>query len=77
MRLNYVGNDIDSSPNIPDENKCQRLCQEHVRCKFWSYDFSTKKCYRHTEASKALGSCNTCTHGPKKCSGKYELKKHF
>ena len=68
---NYVGNEIDSEENVNYAGKCQKLCLEHSQCKFWTYDYSNKKCYRQTEkAATALGTCKTCIRGPRSCSGK-------
>ena len=68
---NYVGNEIDSEENVNYAGKCQKLCLEHSQCKFWTYDYSNKKCYRQTEkAVTALGKCKTCIRGPRSCSGK-------
>ena len=70
---NYDGNYIDAVGNINDaEKKCQKLCQEHSQCKFWTYNSSSKICWRQTEnAPMALGTCTTCIHGPSICSGKH------
>ena len=54
----------------PNAEKCQKYCQSHARCKFWTYDSSNRKCYRHTEAAQsALGTCKSCKRGPRFCSG--------
>ena len=69
---NYVGNQIDYVDNINDVTSCQEKCQELIECKFWTYNSKTKKCYRQTaNAPEYLGTCITCTRGPRNCpSGK-------
>ena len=69
---NYAGNNIDRVENVNDAEDCQKFCQRHSQCKFWTYNSSNKKCYRHTEkAPTALGTCATCIRGPRLCSGKH------
>ena len=71
MTGNYLHNNVDSVESVNDATSCQKLCQEHSQCKFWTYDYSNKKCYRQTEkAATALGTCKTCIRGPRSCSGK-------
>ena len=73
---NYQGNYIDyATPYDSDNNHpedCQKHCQDHPQCKFWSYNTDTKTCWRHTEnAPTVLGTCATCLRGPRFCSGKH------
>ena len=72
MTGNYNGNNIDYVQNINDATSCQEECQKHVECKFWTYNSNTKNCWRQTaNAPEILGTCDTCTRGPRNCaSGK-------
>ena len=76
---NYLHNNIDSVENVNDAQGCQRICQEHSQCKFWTYNSSNKNCFPQTEeAPTALGTCSTCIHGPRFCQGKYvTLQEYF
>ena len=68
MTGNYNGNNIDSVGNINDATSCQEKCQDVLECKYWTYDSKTKKCWRQTaNAPKNLGTCSTCTRGPRNC----------
>ena len=69
---NYAKHVIDSTEgyvkNINDAISCQKKCQEVIECKFWTYNSETKICYRQTaSAPEALGTCITCTRGPRNC----------
>ena len=65
---NYIGNHIDVLQNINDATSCQEKCQDVLECKYWTYDSKTKKCWRQTvRAPKSLGTCSTCTRGPRNC----------
>ena len=64
---NYAGNYIDSVQNINDATSCQEECQKHVECQFWSYNSQTKTCFRQT-SDQTLGTCHTCTRGPRNCA---------
>ena len=71
MTGNYAGNDIDVRYNINDATSCQGECQKHLECKFWTYNSYDKKCWRQTiNAPHNLGTCDTCTRGPRYCSSK-------
>ena len=70
---NYAGNNIDTFGNVNDAASCQKLCQELSECKFWTYNTipNNGQCWRQTElAPTNLGTCATCTRGPKYCQGK-------
>jgi len=72
---NYAGNDIDFVENIDYLEDCQEECQKHSECQFWTWNFSTRRCWRKTvNAPKNLDStCDTCTSGPRDC----KTKKNF
>ena len=71
MTGNYLHNNIDSVESVNDAAGCQKLCQEHSQCKFWTYNSSKKRCWRQTEkAPTKLGACSTCIRGPKFCQSK-------
>ena len=54
--------------NINDAISCQEKIQEVIECKFWTYNYETKICYCQTaNAPENLGTCNTCTRGPRSC----------
>ena len=66
---NYLHNNIDSVENVFDAAGCQKSCQEHSECKFWTYNSDNEKCWRQTEeAGSAIGTCSTCTRGPRNCT---------
>ena len=62
------GKDIDVLEHINDAESCQRVCQTSDECLVWTYDQASKKCYRQSGPAP-LGTCTTCTHGPKFCPG--------
>ena len=65
---NYDGHDIDDIVDVIDASKCQKLCQEHIECKFWTYDSAHGYCWRQTEnAYKHKNTCSDCTRGQKFC----------
>ena len=71
MTGNYLHNNIDSVESVNDATSCQKLCQEHSQCKFWTHNSNANRCWRQTEnAPTALGTCSTCTRGPRSCHGK-------
>ena len=66
---NYDGNNVDYVQNINDATSCQEECKKHIQCKFWTYNSNTKNCWRQTEnAPQNLGTCDTCTRGPRYCA---------
>ena len=71
MKGNYEGNDIDVV-DVTNPTSCQEKCQDLLECKYWTYKSKTAKCWLQTaNAPKTLGSCITCTRGPRNCpSGK-------
>ena len=75
---NYLHNNIDSVKNVNDAPGCQKICQEHSQCKFWTYNSYNKKCFPQTEeAPTALGTCSTCVHGPRFCQGEYVFSENI
>ena len=69
MKGDYYGNNIDSV-YADDATSCHEQCQDLLECKFWTYKSPT--CWLQTaNAPETLGSCITCTRGPRNCpSGK-------
>ena len=68
---NYQGtaSAIDVVENINGATSCQEECQKHEECQFWTYNSQNKKCFRQTQiAPQNLGTCNTCTRGPRNCA---------
>ena len=71
MAGDYYGNDIDFVQGINDATSCQKECQKLLECKFWTYSSPVKTCWRQTaNAPQNLGTCDTCTRGPRNCPGK-------
>ena len=68
---NTEGINIDVINNVQDAESCQEECQKHLDCKFWTYNSNDNNCYRQTaNALQDLGTCDTCTRGPRNCPGK-------
>ena len=68
MTGNYAGNDIGTAVrHINDAKSCQKECQKLAECKFWTYNYRHRYCYRQ-RAKGPLGRCNTCTRGPRNCA---------
>ena len=68
MKGNYEGNDIDVvDVTFRNPTSCQEKCQELLECKYWTYGPPTKCWLQTTNAPETLGSCITCTRGPKNC----------
>ena len=68
---NYVGNNIDYIHSINNTGDCQDECQKHLDCRFWTYNYETKNCWRHiVNAPENIGTCNTCIRGPRNCISK-------
>ena len=69
MDGNYNAGDIDRAKKN-DATACQKHCQGHPRCQYWTFVNSGDNwCYRHTAAAPSrLGTCGkSCTRGPKYC----------
>ena len=62
--------EIDIVHSINDAESCQRMCQQHSQCKFWTWNKNHNYCKRQTGNSP--GSCGeNCIRGPRSCiSGK-------
>ena len=70
MKGNYQGNDIDVV-DVTNPTSCQEKCQNLLECKYWTYRPPAKCWLQTANAPKTLGSCITCTRGPRNCpSGK-------
>ena len=76
---NYYHNDIDDLTNIASAYDCQKKCQEHPTCHFWTYwdngqGIMDTHCYRKNgNAPQDARPCEptfTCTRGPKVCQSK-------
>ena len=66
---NYYGNDIAFAGNINDATSCQKECQKHAECKFWTYNSDGNRCWSQSaNAPDSIGTCNTCTRGPRYCA---------
>ena len=68
----FEGNDIDVVKNVETAFKCQRLCQNHHKCQFWTLNLKKKKCYRQTgQAPKKRNNkkhTQNLRSGPRFCS---------
>ena len=53
---------------IEDAESCQMACQVIEECLVWTYDEASQRCYRQSGPAP-MGTCTTCTHGPKFCEG--------
>ena len=63
----YDGNFIDFVPNIYDATSCEKKCNKHSHCQYWTYNEVDKKCWRHEAKppnSNPLDVCNDCKCGP-------------
>ena len=63
-----LGLDIDVLDYIDDAESCQMACQVIEECLVWTYDEASQRCYRQSGPAP-MGTCTTCTHGPKFCEG--------
>ena len=64
----YNGNEIGRVSNINDAVSCQRMCQAHSQCGFWTWNRNHKFCKLQT--GNYPGKCgNNCIRGPWKCPG--------
>ena len=66
MKGNYHGNVIDDV-DVTNPTSCQEKCQELLECKYWTYEPPAKCWLQTANAPETLGSCITCTRGPKNC----------
>ena len=68
---NINGNDIGSPlENIGRMLTCQRYCIQDDQCKFWSYDYIGKKCYKKS-SDENIGFKGNFMTGAKDCSPKH------
>ena len=68
----YYANGFYIVENVIDASSCQNECQQHSGCHFWTYNSNDKTClFQSEKASETLGSCDTCTRGPRDCTRKY------
>ena len=64
------GIDIKMVKKVDDEEACQKLCQDHDLCEFWTYNFEKKICWLQTDiAPTAKAACGhgNCRRGRKFC----------
>ncbi|XP_040580977.1 uncharacterized protein [Lepeophtheirus salmonis] len=44
--VNYSGDDIDRIERVFSAQECQKVCQAHAKCIFWSWNYESQICYR-------------------------------
>ena len=59
---------IDDVKNIIGATNCQKECQKHPECQFWTYHHGKKKCWRQTIKAPSKRNCPHCRSGPRLCS---------
>ena len=66
--INYAGYDIDSPfTQKATAEECQAFCQEDSSCKFWTFNPSSRDCYRKTSKAGRIAVTDGDISGPRVC----------